>query len=56
MLLESLQAPVATCRYVIVVGLDVHDVVAIDRDLEATEGFADPAKRVYGLGHGRPSL
>jgi hypothetical protein len=38
------------------VGFDVDDVVAFNRDLEATEGFANPAKRLNCLGHTRPSL
>jgi hypothetical protein len=35
----------------IVVGLDVDDLVALDRDLEAAERLTDPAKRLHGFSH-----
>jgi hypothetical protein len=36
MLPEPLEAPIAACRYVVVIGLDVDDLIAIYRDLEPT--------------------
>jgi len=36
MLLEPLEARITACRYVAVIGLDVDDLIAIYRDLEAT--------------------
>jgi hypothetical protein len=51
MLLEPLEAPVPAGGYVIVVGFDVDDLVAIYRDLEPAQSLADPAKRLHGLSH-----
>jgi hypothetical protein len=46
MLLEPLEAPIAVRRYVVVVGLDVDDLVAVYRDLEPTKSLANSAKGV----------
>ena len=56
MLLQPLEASVPARRHMVVVGFDVDDAVALNRDLEPTEGLANPAKRLHCLGHDRPSL
>jgi hypothetical protein len=56
MLLEPLEAPIAACRNVVVVGLDVDDLVAVYRDLEPTKSLANPAKGLHCFSHNRPRL
>jgi hypothetical protein len=51
MLLEPFEATVPARGYVVVVGLDVDDLVAIHRDLEPTKSLANPAKSLHCLGH-----
>jgi hypothetical protein len=51
MLLEPFEATVPARGYVVVVGLDVDDLVAIHRDLEPTKSLANPAKGLHCLGH-----
>jgi hypothetical protein len=51
-LLEPLEASVPTRGDVLLVGFDVDDLVALDRDLETAKRLANPAKRLHRLRHG----
>ena len=56
MLLEAFEASIATCRNVVVVGLDIDDLVAVYRDLEPTQSLANPANGLHRFSHNRPRL
>ena len=55
-LLETLEAAVATRGDVIVVGFDVLDLATVDGDLEATECLTNAAEGLHCLSHDRLSI